>query len=53
MRKRYLVDRKYQMRLILQIVVLVIVATSVAAVSTFILANKEVSTALYLAHRDS
>ena len=52
-RKRYLVDRQYQLRLILQIVVLVVVATSVSAVATFILANKEVSTAFYLAHRDT
>ena len=52
-RKRYLVDRNYQMRLILQIVILVVVATSVSAVATFILANKEVSTAFYLAHRDT
>jgi len=53
MRKKYLVDRKYQMRLILQIVILVIVATSVSAVATFFLANREVSTAFYLAHRDT
>jgi len=52
-RKRYLVDRNYQMRLILQIVILVVVATSVSAVATFILANREVSTAFYLAHRDT
>ena len=45
MRKRYLVDKKYQVRLITQIVVLVIIATSVSAVATFILANKEVSSA--------
>jgi len=53
MRKRYLVDRNYQMRLILQIVILVVVATSVSAVATFLLANREVSTAFYLAHRDT
>jgi methyl-accepting chemotaxis protein len=53
MRKRYLVDRNYQIRLILQIVILVVVATSVSAVATFMLANREVSTAFYLAHRDT
>lgn len=53
MRKRYLVDRKYQVRLMVQIMILVIVATSVSAVATFILANREVSTAFYLAHRDT
>jgi methyl-accepting chemotaxis protein len=53
MRKRYLVDRKYQVRLIVQIMILVIVATSVSAVATFVLANREVSTAFYLAHRDT
>jgi methyl-accepting chemotaxis protein len=53
MRKRYLVDRKYQVRLMVQIIILVIVATSVSAVATFILANREVSTAFYLAHRDT
>jgi len=53
MRKRYLVDRNYQIRLIFQIVILVVVATGVSAVSTFILANREVSTAFYLAHRDT
>jgi hypothetical protein len=53
MRKKYLVDRNYQLRLILQIVVLVVVATSVSAVATFTLANREVSTAFYLAHRDT
>lgn len=53
MRKRYLVDRNYQLRLILQIVILVVVATSVSAVATFILANREISAAFYLAHRDT
>lgn len=53
MRKKYLVDRKYQYRLILQIVILVVVATSVSAVATFILANREVSAAFFLAHRDT
>jgi methyl-accepting chemotaxis protein len=53
MRKRYLVDRKYQVRLIVQIIILVVVATSVSAVATFVLANREVSTAFYLAHRDT
>jgi len=53
MRKRYLVDRNYQMRLIFQIVVLVVVATSVSAVATFILASREISAAFYLAHRDT
>jgi methyl-accepting chemotaxis protein len=41
------------MRLILQIVILVVVATSVSAVATFILVNREVSAAFYLAHRDT
>lgn len=53
MRIRYLVDRKYQLRLILQIVVLVVIATSVSALATFVLANREISTAFYLAHRDT
>ena len=53
MRKKYLVDRDYQLRLILQIVVLVVVATSVSAVATYMLANREISTAFYLAHRDT
>ncbi|MDF1535767.1 MAG: hypothetical protein P1S46_04590 [bacterium] len=53
MRKKYLVDRKYQVRLMAQIVILVIVATSVSAIATFILANREVSAAFYLAHRDT
>ena len=49
-RKRYLVDRKYQLRLILQIVILVVVATSVSAVATFILANKSKKNLLDLAN---
>lgn len=53
MRKKYLVDRNYQLRLILQIVVLVVVATSVSAVATFMLANREIRPAFYLAHRDT
>ncbi len=53
MRRKYLVDRKYQLRLMVQIMILVVVATSVSAVATFILANREVSTAFYLAHRDT
>lgn len=53
MRKRYLVDRSYQLRLIFQILTLVVVATGVSAAATFILANREVSTAFYLAHRDT
>ncbi len=53
MRRRYLVDRKYQFRLILQIIILVILATSVSALATFLLASREVSTAFYLAHRDT
>ena len=52
-RRKYLVDRNYQARLIFQIVILVVVATSVSAVATFILANREVSAAFYLAHRDT
>lgn len=53
MRKRYLVDRKYQVRLMMQIIILVVAATSVSAVATFFLANREVSAAFYLAHRDT
>ena len=53
MRRRYLVDRKYQVRLVFQIVILIVVATSMSAVATFILADREVSTAFYLAHRDT
>ncbi len=53
MRKKYLVDRKRQVRLMVQIVILVVVATSASAVATFILANREVHTAFYLAHRDT
>ncbi len=34
MRKIYLIDRKYQVKLMLQIVVMVIVATSVSALAT-------------------
>jgi len=52
-RKKYLVNRSYQMRLIFQIVVLVVVATSVSSAATFILVNREVSTVFYLAHRDT
>lgn len=52
-RRKYLIDRSYQLRLIIQIVILVVVATSVSAVATFFLANREVSAAFYLAHRDT
>ena len=52
-RKSYLVDRNYQLRLILQMVILIVVATSVSAVATFMLANREISTVFYLAHRDT
>ena len=52
-RKRYLVNRFYQLRLILQMVILIVVATSVSAVVTFMLANREISTVFYLAHRDT
>jgi methyl-accepting chemotaxis protein len=50
-RKIYMVDRKYQVRLMLQVVVLVVVATSVSAISTYLLTNREISSAFYLAHR--
>jgi methyl-accepting chemotaxis protein len=53
MRKRYLVDHNYQLRLVLQVVVLVVVATGMSAVGTFILVNREISSAFYLAHRDT
>jgi len=53
MRKKYLVDRNYQLRLILQIVVLVVTATTVSAVATFFLTEREISSAFYLAHRDT
>ncbi len=53
MRKIYLIDRKYQVKLMLQIVVMVIVATSVSALATYFLTNREISSAFYLAHRDT
>ncbi|MGD8353136.1 MAG: hypothetical protein PVJ01_03140 [Pseudomonadota bacterium] len=52
-RKKYLVDRKYQIRLIFQIVILVMIATCASAAATFMLADREVSSAFYLAHRDT
>jgi len=51
--KIYLIDRKYQVKLMLQIVVMVIVATSVSALATYFLTNREISSAFYLAHRDT
>ena len=53
MRRKYLVDSNYQVRLILQIVVLVVMATGVYAVATFVLANREISSTFYLAHMDT
>jgi len=53
MRRKYLVDRNFQLRMILQIVVLVVAATTVSAVATFFLTDREISGAFYLAHRDT
>lgn len=53
MRRKYLVDRNLQLRLILLIIILVMVATSVSAIATFILANREIGSTFYLAHRDT
>jgi len=53
MRRKYLIDRNYQFRLILLIVILVAVATSASAAATFILVNREIGSAFYLAHRNT
>ena len=53
MRRKYLVDRKSQLRLVLLIIILVIGATSVSATVTLILVNREIGSTFYLAHRDT
>lgn len=52
-RRIYLVDRRYQYRLMLQVVVMVVVATGVSALATYLLTNREISSAFYLAHRET
>ena len=53
MRRKYLVDRRYQVRLILEIVAMVVLATGISAFATYMLASREISSAFFLAHRDT